>query len=50
MEIKIDASVGELIHVDHLDGNNPAEISKVIDKAWEKKMQTLNNAMRRFTR
>ena len=50
MEIKIDASVGELIHVDRLDGNNPAEISKVIDKAWEKKMQTLNNAMRRFTR
>lgn len=49
-EIHIDASVGELIHVEHLDGNNPDEIYKVIDKAWDKKMQVLNNSIRRFTR
>lgn len=49
-EIHIDASVGELIHVDHLDGNNLDEINKVVDKAWDKKMQTLNNSIRKFTR
>lgn len=50
MEIKIDASVGELIHVDHLDGNNLDEISKFVDKAWEKKMQTLNSSIKKYTR
>ena len=46
----IDASVGTLLHVEHLDGSNPAEVSKLVDKAWEKKMQTLNNSMKKFTR
>lgn len=50
MEIKIDASVGELIHVDHLDGNNLDEIGKFVDKAWEKKMQTLNSSIKKYTR
>ena len=50
MEIKIDASTGELIHVEHLDGNNLDEIGKFVDKAWEKKMQTLNNSIKKFTR
>ena len=48
--IQIDASVGTLLHVEHLDGSNPAEVSKLIDKAWEKKMQTLNNSIKKFTR
>ena len=46
----IDASVGTLLHVEHLDGSNPAEVSKLVDKAWEKKMQTLNNSIKKFTR
>lgn len=50
MEIKVDASVGTLLHVEHLDGNNPDEVIKIVDKAWDKKMQGLNNAMRKFTR
>lgn len=50
MEIKIDASVGELIHVDRLDGNNLDEIGKFVDKAWEKKMQTLNSSIKKYTR
>ena len=50
MEIHVDASVSELIHVDHLDGNNLDEITKVIDKAWDKKMQGLNSAIKRFSR
>ena len=50
MTIHVDASVGELIHVERLDGNNLDEITKVIDKAWDKKMQGLNNSIRKFSR
>lgn len=50
MEFNVDASVGTLLHVDHLDGNNPDEVIKIVDKAWEKKMQGLNSAIKRFTR
>lgn len=49
-EIHIDASVGELIHVEHLDGNNPAEISKIVDKAWDKRMKELNGFVRKYSR
>ena len=48
--ITIDNSVGTLLHVEHLDGSNPSEVSKLVDKAWEKKMQTLNNSIKKFTR
>lgn len=48
--ITIDASVGTLLNVEHLDGSNPAEVTKLVDKAWEKKMQTLNNSIKKFTR
>lgn len=48
--ITIDASVGTLLHVERLDGSNPAEVAKLVDKAWEKKMQTLNNSIKKFTR
>jgi hypothetical protein len=50
MEFKIDASVGELIHVERLEGGDLKEINKVIDKAWDKKMQGLNNAIKKFSR
>lgn len=50
MEISVDASVGTLIHVEHLDGNNPDEVIKIVDKAWDKKMQGLNSAIKKFTR
>lgn len=49
-EIHIDASVGELLHVEHIDGNNPAEISKIVDKAWDKRMKELNGYVRRYVR
>ena len=48
-EIHIDASVGELLHVEHLDGNNPAELTKIVDKAWDKRMKELNGYIRRYT-
>jgi hypothetical protein len=50
MEFKIDASVGELIHVERLEGGDLKEINKVIDRAWDKKMQGLNNAIKKFSR
>lgn len=50
MEIHVDASVGELIHVERIDGNNLDEITKVVDKAWNKKMQGLNSAIKKFSR
>lgn len=49
-EIHIDASVGELIHVEHLDGNNPAEITKIVDKAWDRRMKELNGFVRKYSR
>ena len=49
MEISIDASVGELIHVDQLNGNDPAEVTKIVDKAWDKYMKNLNGYIRRYT-
>ena len=48
-EIHVDASVGELLHVEHIDGSNPAEISKIVDKAWDKRMKDLNAQIRRRT-
>lgn len=47
-EIHIDSSVGELIHVENLNGNNPAEMTKIIDKAWDKRMKELNAQIRRY--
>jgi hypothetical protein len=50
MEISVDASVGTLVHIDRLDGNNPDEIVKIVNKAYDKKMQELNNSIRKFSR
>ena len=50
MEINVDASVGTLLHVDRIDGNNPDEVVKIVNKAWDKKMQGLNSAIRKFVR
>ena len=48
--ITINENIASLITVEHLDGSNPAEVAKLVDKAWEKKMQTLNNSIKKFTR
>lgn len=50
MEISVDASVGTLIHVDRLDGNNPDEITRIVNKAYDKKIQELNNSLKKFVR
>lgn len=49
-EINLDASVGTLVNIEHFDGNNPDEIVKIVNKAYDKKMQELNNSIKRFSR
>lgn len=49
-ELKIDASVGTLLHVEHIDGSNPAEITKIVDKAWDNRMKELNGFIRKYSR
>ena len=50
VEISIDASVGELIHVEQMNGNNIAEVTKIVDKAWDKYMKELNGYIRRYVK
>lgn len=50
MEFHIDASVGELMHVEELNGDNPDEVLKIVNKALEQHTKNLNNALRKFTR
>ena len=50
VEFKIDASMDSLVKIEHVDGNNIDEITRVIDKAWDKKLQGLNSAIRKFVR
>ena len=49
-EIKLDASVGTLVNIENFDGNDPDEILKIVNKAYDKKMQELNNSIKRFAR
>lgn len=48
--ITINENIASLITIEHLDGSNPTEVAKLVDQAWEKKMQTLNNSIKKFTR
>jgi hypothetical protein len=49
-EIHIDASVGTLMHIDNLNGDNPDEILKIVNQALDKHTKQLNNAIKRYTR
>lgn len=50
MELSVDNSVGTLISIENFDGNNPDEITKVVNKALEQHTKNLNNALRKFAR
>lgn len=50
MEIKVDASVGTLLHVDEFNGDDPAQVVKLINQALDKHTKNLNNSIKRFTR
>ena len=50
MELSVDNSIGTLISIENFDGNNPDEITKVVNKALEQHTKKLNNALRKFAR
>lgn len=49
-EIKIDSSIGTLMHIDEFNGDDPDEVLKMINKALDQHNKNLNNALRRYTR
>lgn len=49
-EISIDCSVGTMVNIEHCDQNTLQDVEKIVNKAFDKHMQTLNNSIRRFAR
>lgn len=50
MEINVDAGVGTLIHIDEFNGDDPAEVTRIVNKALEQHTRNLNNAIKKYTR
>lgn len=49
-EIKLDCSVGTLVNIEHCDQSTLPDVERLVNKAFEKQMQNINNSLRRFTR
>jgi peptidoglycan hydrolase-like protein with peptidoglycan-binding domain len=49
-QIQIDASVAELIHIDHCDQSTLPDVEKIVNKALDKHMQNLNQSIRKYRR
>lgn len=49
-EIKLDCSVGTLVNIEHCDQDSLADVEKLVNKAFDKHMQNLNNSLKRYTR
>ena len=49
-EISIDCSVGTMVNIEHCDQNTLPDVEKIVNKAFDKHIQTLNNSIRRYTR
>ena len=49
-EIRLDCSVGTLVNIEHCDQNTLPDVEKLVNKAFDKHMQNLNNSLKRFTR
>ena len=49
-EINLDCSVGTLVNIEHCDQKTLPDVEKLINKAFEKHMQNLNNSLKRYTR
>lgn len=49
-EIKLDCSVGTLLHIDEFNGDNPEDIAKLVAKEFDKHTKNLNNALRKYAR
>ena len=49
-EIQLDCSVGTLVNIEHCDQNTLPDVEKMVNKAFEKHMQTINNGLKRYAR
>ena len=49
-EIRLDCSVGTLLHIDEFNGDNPEDIAKLVAKEFDKHTKNLNNALRKYAR
>ena len=49
-ETVINLEYGDILHIENLNGEKPENLSKMIDKAFDKHMKQLNSEIRRFTR
>ena len=49
-EIKLDCSVGTLLHIEEFNGDKPEDIAKLVSKEFEKHTKNLNNALKKYTR
>lgn len=49
-EITLDCSVGTMVNIEHCDQSTLPDVEKIVNKAFDKHMQTLNNSIRKFTR
>lgn len=50
MELSVDASIGTLMHVENINGDNPDDVLKIVNKALEQHTKNLNNALRKYSR
>ena len=49
-ETVISIEYGDILHIDNFSGDKPEDLSKMIDKAFDKHMKDLNQQIRRYTR
>lgn len=49
-EINLDCSVGTMINIEHCDQGTLPDVEKMVNKAFDKHMQTLNNSIKKFVR
>ena len=49
-EITIDASIGEVIHIDSVSNDTLPNLEKVVEKQMDKYVKNLNNQIRKYSR
>lgn len=49
-EINLDCSVGTMVNIEHCDQNTLPDVEEIVNKAFDKHMQNLNNSLKRYAR
>lgn len=49
-ETVINIEYGDVLHIENFNGDKPEDLSKMIDKAFDKHMKQLNSEIRKYTR